>query len=58
MFRTAIQQLRYIIIRTVLVISLLVSSWNCTPVVKYQFTCAAPRHKKVLWLSSSTATCR
>ena len=58
MFTTAILQLCYIIIRPVLVILLLVSSWNFTPVVKYHFTCKAPRHKKVLWLSCSTDTCR
>ena len=51
-------QLRCIIIRTVLAILLLVSSWNCTPVVKYHFTCPAAWHKKMLLLSSSTAACR
>ena len=37
-----------IIIRIVLVVLFLLSGWNCTPVVKYQFTCPEACHKKML----------
>ena len=47
-----------IIILIVLVVLLLVYGRNCTPVVENHFTCMAPRHNKLSWLSSSTATCR
>ena len=47
-----------IIIFIVLIILLLVYGWNCTPVVENHFTCTAPHHNKLLWLSSSIAPYR